>query len=89
MARGDCFQPGVAAPSLENSPDLPVRTQPQLDGLAVAFQDLVDAGLLDFNADGSHDTLDLRLFLRYLAGLRGEALGSEPLNTDTLNALRR
>ena len=86
---GDCFQPGAAAPSLENSPNLPDRTQPQLDALAVAFQDLVDAGLLDFNADGSHDTLDLRLFLRYLAGLRGEALGSEPLNTGTLNALRR
>ena len=85
---GDCFQPRGAAPSLENRPDLPDRTQPQLAALAATFQELVDAGLLDFNADGRHDTLDLRLFLRYLAGLRGEALGSEP-NTGTLSALAR
>ena len=85
---GDCFQPGMAAPELKNRPDLPDRTPPQLAALAATFQDLVDAGLLDFNADGRHDTLDLRLFLRYLAGLRGEALGSK-LNTGTLSALRR
>ena len=84
---GDCFQPGAAAPSLENHPNLPLPTQQQLADLARVFLELIAAGLLDFNADGAHDTMDLRLFLRYLAGLRGEALSSESLNTDTLNAL--
>ena len=85
---GNC-QPGMATLNLENRPGLPVRTQSQRDGLAVTFQALIDQGLLDVNGDGAYNRMDLRLFLRYLAGLRGGALGSESPNTDILDALVR
>ena len=44
------------------------------------LQWLTERGELDVNRDGNQDEQDLRLWLRYQAGLRGESLSQDPVD---------
>ena len=81
-----CPTPSGSAPTLANNPGLPMRTENELEGIAVTFQDLLADETLDVNGDMSYDTMDLRIILRYLAGLRGGALVE---SDDADEAMRR
>ena len=48
---------------------------------------LTESGRLDVDGNQRYDELDLRLILRYLAGLRGAFLSSGPVDETRLNAL--
>ena len=77
-------------PTLPNSPDLPMRTEDELRYISEAFQASLTDETLDVNGDEMNDTMDLRIILRYLAGLRGGALGeSGTVNEARLQALAR
>ena len=69
-----CPTPSGSVPTLPNSPGLTMRTEDELGNISAVFQALLDNETLDVNRDMSYDTMDLRIILRYLAGLRGEAL---------------
>ena len=43
---------------------------------------------IDFNKDGRADQLDLRILLRYMAGLRGTALTEQELSADAIRIIR-
>ena len=43
---------------------------------------------IDFNKDGRADQLDLRILLRYMAGLRGTALAEPELSADAIRIIR-
>ena len=81
-----CPTPSGSAPTLANNPGLPMRTEDELEGIAATFQDLLTDGTLNVNGDEMNDTMDLRIILRYLAGLRGEALVE---SDDADEAMRR
>ena len=89
-APNGCPTPSGSAPTLLNNPNLAMRTENELEGIAVTFQDLLADETLDVNGDMSYDTMDLRIILRYLAGLRGGALvESDDADKARLQALER
>ena len=51
------------------------------------MQWLTERGELDVNGDGNQDEQDMRLWLRYQAGLRGEALSRDPVDEAMLRDL--
>ena len=71
---GNCPTPNGSAPTLTNSQGLAVRTEDELEDISAMFQAMLDNGILNVNGDEANDTMDLRIILRYLAGLRGGAL---------------
>ena len=43
---------------------------------------------IELNRDGRADQLDLRILLRYMAGLRGTALTEQELSADAIRIIR-
>ena len=85
-----CPDPSESVPTLPDSPGLPMRTEDELGNISAAFQALLADEALDVNGDEMNDTMDLRIILRYLAGLRGGALGeSGTVNEARLQELTR
>ena len=85
-APNGCPTPSGSVPELPDSPNLPMRTEDELGNIAATFQALLADETLDVNGDGFYDTMDLRIILRYLAGLRGGALVE---SDDADEAMRR
>ena len=57
-----------------------------IDNLQQLFTENSDR--IDFNEDGRADQLDLRILLRYMAGLRGTALTEQELSADAIRIIR-
>ena len=66
-----------------------MRSDDELGNISAAFQVFLDNETLDVNGDDSYDTTDLRIILRYLAGLRGGALVDGDVDEAKLQVLDR
>ena len=73
--------------SLLPSSTLPAVPEDRVDLLWFVFNHYLQSGDLDVTGDDKFDQRDQRLFLRYLAGLRGDALSAEPADETRLNTL--
>ena len=62
--------------ALEDRPPLTDIPADRLDQTWLQFDRLRTSGELDIDRSGDYDQRDLRLILRYLAGLRGDALST-------------
>ena len=67
---------------------LPIRANIRLIGLDRLTAIDGDSDRFDFNEDGRADQLELRILLRYMAGLRGTALTEPELSADAIRIIR-
>ena len=74
-ASAPCLVSGERPEALADRPPLADIPADRLDQTWLQFDRLRTSGELDIDRSGNYDQRDLRLILRYLAGLRGDALG--------------
>ena len=67
----------VRVATLVSSVDIPELSMQDLTAAITQLQQALDSGAADVNKDNRYDSRDLRLLMRWLSGLRGEALTSE------------
>ena len=67
----------VQVATLVSSVDIPELSMQDLAVAITQLQQALDSGAADVNKDNRYDSRDLRLLMRWLSGLRGEALTSE------------